>query len=83
MTRLAIAMSKTGLAFGLLIAYFGLVVVFIVLFTLNANVVKKETLKQAAIARCLNSRPLLLKLNRRIDGLNLPVPTVEECKNRD
>lgn len=75
----------------LVIAYFGLVVVGTLGFYLNTQAVKKDTLEQAAVQRCLTARKYLERqkafeqlvlTQEQLDQLPpLHVPTIAQCKS--
>lgn len=53
----------------MVIAYFGIVAVIVTLFTLNSNTIKQDAAHQATVARCLSSRPTLLRFQTHIKGV--------------
>lgn len=60
---------RTVVAF-LVIAYVGLALVATLGFRANARVVKKATLEQTAVARCLDSRKPLLNFKAHVEGVD-------------
>ncbi len=55
----------------MVLAYLGLVAVVAFGFSLYAKTLKRDTARQAAVARCLTSRPQLERISKHLHGVNL------------
>jgi len=55
----------------MVLAYLGLVAVVAFGFSLYARTVKRDTARQAAVARCLASRPQIQRISKHLHGVNL------------
>lgn len=53
----------------MVIAYFGIVAVIVALFTLNSQTIKRDAAQEATVARCISSRPTLLRFQTHVRGV--------------
>lgn len=67
MERARVALSHWGP--WMFLAYVGLVAAVVAGFVINSNNLKRDAARDAAVARCLTSRPQLLRISRHLHGV--------------